>query len=73
MCCNRAVIPMHFQRNHLEKRVNRRLLLTNVCVYFACPKPLLQIASAIKLHHSISALRLLLLTQANVKKQYNIN
>lgn len=37
VCCNRAVIPMHFQRNHLEKRVNHRLLLTNVCVYLLAP------------------------------------
>lgn len=53
--------------------LNLSLLLTNVCACLLAPEPLLQTASAIKLHPSVSARRPLLLTQVDVKKQCNIN
>lgn len=67
------MIPGPFQGSHLETGVNRRLLLINVRLCLLAPKPLLQIVSAIKIHHSISAPKLLLQIQANMKKQCNIN
>lgn len=58
----------HFQGNPQETGVNRRLLLVNDTVCLLAPELFLQIVSAVKFLQGISALRVLVLMQANMKK-----
>lgn len=67
-----VAVLRNIQENPQVTGVNRRLLLVNDSVYLLAPELFLHIVSAVKFLQGISALRLLVLMQANTKKQRNI-